>query len=251
MSTLQKQQMFTQNEIASICDYTFLTRTEQYKGQTPLGKSSIKARQQDFYQFLEKVCNSEVKPYAVCVRSEDVPHARHYLEKNSQDNIIVCAAVGFPDGSWVSSNFKLFEAQYAIGEGAKEVDITLNTKALRMGDHALVLEEIGRVSDWVHHGGGKVKLILETSDLDSKLVIQVCRMAAHAGIDFIKTSTGFGAFGARVEDLTLIKQNWKGGIKISGGLTMTNVSQLLSVICPDPASLDPAKFRVGASNLLP
>lgn len=49
-----------------------------------------------------------------------------------------------------------------------------------------------------------LKLILETSQLDSAQIIAGCVMAAAANFDYVKTSTGFNGPGATVEHVGLM-----------------------------------------------
>ncbi|NGX41746.1 MAG: Deoxyribose-phosphate aldolase [Chlamydiae bacterium] len=245
---------FPLNKIAAICDHTFLTRTEAYRERTLPGKSSIKRRQADFFQFLRSVCHGDLQPFAVCVRAEDIPHAYRFLEENnSKEKVVLVATVGFPEGAWYKTQYKLFETQYAMGEGADEIDMVLNYQALKEGNHARVLEEMQVLKKVVDRFGGKLKVILETSELSDELIAQACHLAAHGGADFVKTSTGFATTGVKAEQLKVVCNNFAGGIKISGGINAQNVQHFLSIISnsrPGVFALDPAKVRIGESQLL-
>lgn len=253
MITTSKEIKFTPRQIASVCDHTYLYPVEAYRNMSRSYESPIKIRQQAFYNFLQKTCNYKVKPYGVCVRTEDVPHARSHLDRNNCSNLTISAVIGFPDGSWVKSHYKFFQAQYALNEGAQEIDMPLNWQALRQGDHALVLEEIQKICRLVKNARGVFKLILETSLLDKFQIEQACKLASHAGVDFIKTSTGFGSSGVQSETLQLILKHFEGGIKISGGVNQSNVPLFLKMIMDargDKKVLEPQKIRIGESELL-
>jgi len=199
------------------------------------------------------MCKSDFTPYAVCVRPEDVVHAYKYVEEYSRTKIKVVSAVGFPHGNWYSSNYKTFEAQISLEEGASEIDMVLNYTALKQGDHGFVLQEIQRVNDLVHAKGAILKIILETSELNDEQIAQACHLASHAGVDFVKTSTGFGTFGAKYEHLEIIRKNFQGGIKISGGVNALNVHHLLTALADEKTGkieIDPTKIRIGESLLL-
>jgi len=64
------------------------------------------------------------------------------------------------------------------------------------------------------------KVILETCFLSRDEKITACRLAVEAGMDYVKTSTGFGPGGATVEDVRLMKEAVAGRAKVkaSGGI---------------------------------
>lgn len=255
MKTLSKNNSaFTSAQIASLCDHTYLKTVESYLQVARIGQNPIQRRQEEFFLFLRHAVEGMYSPFGVCVRAEDVPHARRFLDENSRQKIKLVATVGFPDGSWHLKHYKFFEAQYALSEGADEIDMPINWKALKQGDHGTVLEELQTLSSLVHQKKGVFKLILETSLLGDQQISEACKLAKHAGVDFIKTSTGFGSHGVQPKDLELILDHWDGGVKISGGVNRSNVSIYLDLIQkrlkgPDHL-LDPMRVRIGESELL-
>lgn len=242
---------FSAKEIVAVCDHTFLKRPEGYIHEVSL-EGAVRKREAEFFRFLENVCESRLRPYAVCVRAEDVPHAASYFQQRKMNKIKIAAVVGFPDGSWYKTHYKLFEAQYALNEGAHEIDAVMNWEALKNGDHGAVLDEIRSLTQLVHKHRGAIKIILETSELNVQQIAQACKMAAMAGADFVKTSTGFGAFGAQYEKLEAICQNFSGGIKVSGGVTLDNIGGFLALIGKYRgfSKLTPDTIRVGERLLL-
>lgn len=244
---------FTGEQVANVCDHTFLKRSEAYKKDVGHGESSVRRREKDFYSFLKEACESKYVPHAVCIRAEDVPHAFNFFRSRNIQSPIIAAVAGFPDGHWVKSNYKLFEVQFAMGEGAREIELVMNFQELKEGNHSNVLHEVVSVAKAVHAQRGKLKLIIETSELNEPQIIQACHIATHAGADFVKTSTGYGAFGVDLKSLEIICCNFKGGVKISGGITIDNIQQLLSCVHRVYGSdfkLDPARFRIGSCHLL-
>lgn len=249
----QKVKTFTPKEVARVCDHTFLKRTEVYQNEAGTGESPVRIREKEFYRFLESTCQSPLKPNAICIRAEDVPHAFRFFQRNSKEKLPIVATVGFPGGHWYNLNYKIFEAQYAMSEGADEIDMVINYQALKEGNHSLVLQEVQSISKAVHGQGGKIKLILETSELKNPQIVQACHIATHAGADFVKTSTGYGAFGVQLEQLEILCKYFRGGIKISGGINFENIHQYLSVINNTRGGsleLVPERFRIGESQLL-
>jgi deoxyribose-phosphate aldolase len=253
-TVLNNQKTYSSEQLASVCDHTFLKTVESYRHVARLGHNPILQRQEDLFRFLRSVCESRIKPYAICLRSEDIPHAKRFLDQQGAGSIPLVATVGFPDGSWFQKHYKFLEAQYALSEGASEIDMPLNWRALKQGDHGTVLEEIQTIASLVHQKNGLFKLILETSLLDSRQIKEACLLAKHAGVDFIKTSTGYGMHGARVDHIELILNHWDGGIKVSGGVNLSNVGTLLEAIRQSLGGSgrfwDPKKLRIGESELL-
>jgi deoxyribose-phosphate aldolase len=91
---------------------------------------------------------------------------------------------------------------------------------LRDGDYLAVYRDISDVVDVAHEREIPVKVILETGLLTDAQKIAACVIAAEAGADFVKTSTGFSGGGATAADIALMRQivGPKMGVKASGGV---------------------------------
>lgn len=152
--------------------------------------------------------------FGVCVNGSWVRHARRLLEGT---DVQVVSVVGFPLGA-MSCVVKCYETESAVGDGAQEIDFVLNVGRLKQGDDRYVLQEIGDVAKAA--GGRPVKVILETCLLNKEEKIRACRLALESGAHFVKTSTGFGASGATVADVQLMRETVgpNFGIKASGGI---------------------------------
>jgi len=151
---------------------------------------------------------------SVCVNTTWVPLCKSLL---AGSDVMVCCVVGFPLGA-MSPNAKAYEAREAVRQGAKEVDMVINIGALKSGDYETVFEDICKVVKSSAPAG--VKVILETSALDTEQKIIGCTLSKLAGAAFVKTSTGFGKGGATVEDVALMRKIVGGdiGVKASGGV---------------------------------
>jgi len=151
---------------------------------------------------------------SVCVNTTWVPLCKSLL---AGTDVMVCCVVGFPLGA-MSPNAKAYEAREAVRNGAKEVDMVINIGALKSGDYETVFEDICKVVKSSAPAG--VKVILETSALDTEQKIIGCTLSKLAGAAFVKTSTGFGKGGATVEDVALMRRVVGGdvGVKASGGV---------------------------------
>ena len=125
--------------------------------------------------------------------------------------------VGFPHGSQTTET-KVQETRQAVTRGVAEVDMVLNIGALRQGELAAVFYDIRAVVEAAD--GRPVKVILETCDLEDRQKRLACRLAAHAGAAYVKTSTGFGSKGATVADVALMRRTvgTRLGVKAAGGI---------------------------------
>ncbi|MFH1174380.1 MAG: deoxyribose-phosphate aldolase [archaeon] len=251
--TLMKIDELTPEHIASICDHTFLYRSESYKKTVVKGESPVRLRQAAFEAFLKKTAAGKLQPYAICVRPEDVKATIAFLKEAKKEQIRVASVVGFPDGSNYTTDFKVAETILAITHGAKEIDMVLDYDRLMAGRFADVSADIKKVVAAAHERKAIVKVILETSELDKEHVQKACQLCTEAHADFVKTSTGFSASGANAENLTIMRQHFPGGVKMSSGVNKENVNELLHAISGRPdgyIELDPTKIRIGESSLL-
>ncbi len=154
-------------------------------------------------------------PFAsVCIPPCYVGLAKEHLRKSA---IRVCTVVGFPFG-YVAGEVKLSEAIEAAQSGADEIDMVMNISAFRSGDVELVRKETAAIVSALNNR--TVKLIIETCYLTEREKVLACETAVSAGAHFVKTSTGFGPAGAKVEDVRLLVRVGAGRIKVkaAGGI---------------------------------
>jgi len=165
---------------------------------------------------LKKACD-EAKQYhfaTVCVNLSNIAFVARELKGSDVKPI---AVVDFPLGA-ASAQSKAFEAKEAIKAGACEIDMVININALKSKDYVTVYRDILAVVE--ASKPHKVKVILETSDLDHDEKVVACALSKTAGAAFVKTSTGFGKGGATVEDVALMRKIVGNDmeIKASGGI---------------------------------
>ncbi len=170
-----------------------------------------------------KLCDEakEYKFYSVCVNSCYVFLASSEL-LNSKVKVV--ATIGFPLGA-SSSKAKRSEAKRCIKDGADEIDMVINIGFLKHNLYKSVREEISAVKDIV--GDKILKVIIETCYLTEEEKRIACHIAAKAGADYVKTSTGFGTGGATVEDVRLMLEEVGGQLKVkaSGGIKNAAMAQ--------------------------
>ena len=152
--------------------------------------------------------------FAVCVNGAYTRFAKELLEGSE---VVVCTVAGFPLGAGTSSA-KAYEAADAVRNGAGEVDMVINVGALRDKKLDLVRDDIRAVVEASRPA--LVKVILETCYLTDEEIVSGCRLSVEGGARFVKTSTGFGAFGAFPEHVRLMRQTVGPdiGVKAAGGI---------------------------------
>ncbi|HWF62782.1 MAG TPA: deoxyribose-phosphate aldolase [Nitrospira sp.] len=125
--------------------------------------------------------------------------------------------IGFPLGGH-STKTKVAEAVEAVQRGATVLDMVLNISRLKSADHDYVRTDIAEVLKSTM--GVEHKVILETCYLTHQEKQTACHLIVEAGADYVKTSTGFGAAGATVDDVRLLKNTVAGRVKVkaSGGI---------------------------------
>ena len=132
-------------------------------------------------------------------------------------NIQLGIPIGFPLGGHTTRT-KVAEAVDAVSRGARVLDMVLNVSRLKSGDHDAVrtdIAEVVKATPGVEH-----KVILETCYLTQDEKRAACHLVVEAGAEYVKTSTGFGAAGATVADVRLLKETVAGRAKVkaSGGI---------------------------------
>lgn len=157
--------------------------------------------------------------YAVCIPLQWVKFAKERLQNS---NVKVASVVGFPHGNTLTQ-VKVAEAQAAIDAGADEIDMVIQIGKLREGDSEAVGTDIGEVvrASKAKRNSVVVKVILETGILEKSQKVLGCRLAAEAGADFVKTSTGFHpSGGATLSDVALLRTSSPQAVsvKASGGI---------------------------------
>ena len=165
-----------------------------------------------------KVCAEAIEHgfKSVCVNPARIAFAAKQLEGTG---VLPCCVVGFPLGA-TFSKVKAFEAETAIANGAKEVDMVINIGAAKDGNWNLVESDIAAVVA-AAKGQAVVKVIIETCLLTDEEKEKMCDIVVEAGADFIKTSTGFSTAGATFHDIELFARCVRGRCKIkaAGGIS--------------------------------
>ncbi|MBJ7338687.1 deoxyribose-phosphate aldolase [Mycolicibacterium sp.] len=161
---------------------------------------------------------ADLGAYAVCVSPSMVPAARRAQSVGT----LIATVVGFPSGKHVS-DIKVHEAMLAVAAGADEVDMVIDVGAAIRGDVAAVRADISAVRAAVP--GTVLKVIVESAALldlaGEQTLVDVCRAAAEADAEFVKTSTGFhpaGGASVRAVEIMVGSVGPTVEVKASGGI---------------------------------
>lgn len=166
----------------------------------------------------------KVKFLGVCVPPFWVKRARREI---ANEKIILITIAGFPFG-YNMTETKLNEIQHAIDNGADEIDVVWNISAFKTRLPWTKIE-IAKCSSLAHEHQKLLKVIVETAYLSDAELERACKICADAGVDFVKTSTGFAPAGATVEHVALMKRVLPHdvGIKASGGVKTFEQAQAM------------------------
>jgi deoxyribose-phosphate aldolase len=156
--------------------------------------------------------------YAVCVS----PSMVRAVRMSGALGVETAAVVGFPSGKHLSE-IKAQEAALAVSAGADEIDMVIDVGAAISGDLDAVRADIMAVRAAVPDS--VLKVIVESAALLSlageQTLTDVCRVAAAAGADFVKTSTGFhplGGASVRAVEIMAATVGPTVEVKASGGI---------------------------------
>jgi deoxyribose-phosphate aldolase len=201
---------------------------------------------------IENLCAEAVRYgfASVCIHPCYVSLAARSTRGSS---VKVCTVVGFPLGATLT-RVKMYEAEEAIRLGTQEIDVVQNVGAIKSGDDEAAEADMRAVVEACHRGGAICKVILETALLSASEKVRSCLAAQRAGADFVKTSTGFAAAGATVEDVALMRAavGRSMGVKAAGGIrTLDDMRKMVASGATRIGSSASVKIVEEASRLRP
>jgi deoxyribose-phosphate aldolase len=167
---------------------------------------------------IENIC-SEAMEYgfaAVCVPPLFVKYAKAFCKENK---VKVATVIGFPFG-YSCVEAKIAETVLAIVDGADELDVVINFTAIKNNDWALIANEINYLLPIIRSKNKVIKTIIESGVLTRDEMIKCCDIYGAAGVDYVKTSTGYANKSASVETVELLRTHLPDhvAIKASGGI---------------------------------
>lgn len=166
------------------------------------------------FEDIKTLCDEAVENQTASVC---IPQTYIKRVKDNYPALNVCTVIGFPLG-YNSTKSKVVEAENAMEDGASEIDMVINISDVKNGDYQKVEDEIKALRQTCK--GRILKVIVETCYLTEDEKIEMCKAVTNAKADYIKTSTGFGTGGAKMEDVLLFKKHIGDDVKIkaSGGV---------------------------------
>jgi deoxyribose-phosphate aldolase len=167
---------------------------------------------------VEKICAEAIQYHfaAVCIPPLYVKKVKEIL-RNSP--VKVATVIGFPFG-YEAIEAKVAEIVLAIVDGADELDMVINISSIKNSDWNFIASEITTILPIVKSKNKIIKVIIESGILTDDEIIKCCDIYGAAGVDFVKTSTGYAEKGASVHAVKLIRAHLADPVKIkaSGGI---------------------------------
>jgi deoxyribose-phosphate aldolase len=143
----------------------------------------------------------------------------------SKSKTMAGGIVGFPFG-WETRKDKLYQLHQALSQRADEIDFVINISKLKSSDYVYIKDELKALREealkFKNKFGAKIilKCIIECCFLEDHEKVKAVELLVEERIDYVKTSTGTGKWGAKVEDIKLLSE--AGGrfikVKASGGI---------------------------------
>ena len=176
---------------------------------------------------------------AVCVPPLFVKMAKQMVTNST---VKVATVIGFPFG-YSAIEAKVAEIILAIIDGADELDVVINISAIKNNDWQFLANEINTLMPIIRKQQKVIKIIIESGILTNAEIIKCCDLYGAAGVDFLKTSTGYAEVGATLEAVVLIRKHLTNSIKIkaSGGIKSYTFAKQL---------IDAGADRLGCSSSL-
>lgn len=190
------------------------------------------------WEDIEKLCDEAVKyqTASVCIPQTYIKR----VKEKYGDKLTICTVIGLPLGYNLTES-KIVEAEQSLANGASEIDMVVNISDVKNGDYEKVENEIRAIKEAI--GDKILKVIIETCYLTEEEKIAMCEAVTKAGADYIKTSTGFGTDGARMEDVILFKKYIGDNVKIKAAGGVRTKEDLIAFI---EAGCD----RIGTSSAI-
>lgn len=178
----------------------------------------------DFYAFC-----SDCKRYRfrmAAVNPAIVSYCRSLLKDS---DVRIGAAVGFPLGQ-TTLQTKIFETKDAIQQGADDIDYVINITSLKAGDYSYLEKEMDLIVSICKKKHVVSKVIFENCYLSPSEIVKMSEIAMKIRPDYIKTSTGFGLYGARAQDVELMKSVVGNTVKIKAAGGISSLKDCLDLI---------------------
>ena len=169
---------------------------------------------------VEKICMEaiEYKFTTVCVPPLFVKKAKGFIAGSD----VKCAAViGFPYG-YSAIESKIAEIILAIIDGADELEMLINTSAVKNNDWQYLASEINTIMPVIRSKQKTITVIFETGLMTDMEIITACDLYGAAGVDFVKAGTGTMENAQIAEHVKLIRKHLAETVKIKVATEIKN-----------------------------
>ena len=200
--------MLTVDELAQMIDHSILLPAQTEK---------------DMEEGIALACKYKVK--CVVPKIYQIPRAKPLLRGSP---VRLCAPISFPQGL-NPPEVKRYEAEWALQQGAVELDMVINISALKSRQYDFVERDIAGVVEAANRYGAPVKVILETCLLTDEEKVAACQIAEKAGAGFVKTSTATQPGGATVEDIRLMRATVGPKVVVKASAYVTDIDKTLAL----------------------
>lgn len=177
---------------------------------------------------MKKLCDEAKKYHFKMVAINEV-QSEFCAQQLKGTDIDTGAAISFPLGQTTIA-CKLAETKDALQNGANEIDYVVNLTQVRAHNWAYVEDEMSQMVKLCRDHHVPCKVIFETCYLTKAEIKQLALIAKKVKPDFVKTSTGFGTAGAKVEDVKLMKENVGPDVKVKAAGGIRNTDDFLAMI---------------------
>ena len=136
--------------------------------------------------------------------------------------------IGFPHGANTTA-IKLAETLQALKDGGEELDMVVNISQVLSGNWDYIRADICAVTEATHAAGQKVKVIFENCYLNDAQKVRLCEICGELGVDWVKTSTGYGTSGATMEDLALMRKHSPANVQVKAAGGIRDLDTVLAI----------------------
>lgn len=162
---------------------------------------------------------------SVCVKPYFVRRAVELLRGSG---VRVGTTIGFPHGGHTTA-VKRQEAMDACKNGAVELDMVVNVGMALSENWEYVEDDINGVLEVARERDAILKVIFENCYLRDRHKIKLCQICSRLGVDFVKTSTGYGPGGATDEDIELMRKHCSASVEVKAAGGIRSLERALRV----------------------
>jgi deoxyribose-phosphate aldolase len=105
--------------------------------------------------------------------------------------------------------------------------MVVNISQVLSSEWGFVRDDIAAVLEPTHSAGQKLKVIFENCYLKDEHKIRLCEICGELGVDWVKTSTGYGSGGATIDDVRLMRKHSPSHVQVKAAGGVRDLDALL------------------------